>query len=62
MYYLNKACEIQLAASSLRGVREMPSELSTHACEQFQASDWQRHLVWEAWLRKLERECPEYKD
>jgi ribulose-5-phosphate 4-epimerase/fuculose-1-phosphate aldolase len=62
MHYLNKACEIQLAASSLRGIREMPAELSVHACEQFQAAEWQRHLVWEAWLRKLERECPEYKD
>ncbi|MCO6058655.1 class II aldolase/adducin family protein [Pseudomonas sp. MOB-449] len=62
MYYLNKACEIQVAASSLRGIREMPNELSVHACEQFQAAEWQRQLVWEAWLRKLERECPEYKD
>ncbi|NWL76076.1 class II aldolase [Pseudomonas taiwanensis] len=62
MYYLNKACEIQVAASSLRGIREMPNELSVHACEQFQACEWQRQLVWEAWLRKLERECPEYKD
>ncbi|WP_271411609.1 class II aldolase/adducin family protein [Pseudomonas sp. Q1-7] len=62
MYYLNKACEIQIAASGLRGIREMPTALSLHACEQFQAAEWQRHLVWEAWLRKLERECPEYKD
>ncbi|MDH4607210.1 class II aldolase/adducin family protein [Pseudomonas sp. BN102] len=62
MYYLNKACEIQLAASTLRGIREMPNELSVHACEQFQACEWQHQLVWEAWLRKLERECPEYKD
>jgi ribulose-5-phosphate 4-epimerase/fuculose-1-phosphate aldolase len=62
MYYLNKACEIQVAAASLRGIREMSDELSTHACEQFQACEWQRQLVWEAWLRKLERECPEYKD
>ncbi|MDH4582064.1 class II aldolase/adducin family protein [Pseudomonas sp. BN415] len=62
MYYLNKACEIQIAASTLRGIREMPNELSVHACEQFQASEWQRQLVWEAWLRKLERECPEYKE
>ena len=62
MYYLNKACEIQVAASTLRGIREMPDELSAHACEQFQACEWQRQLVWEAWLRKLDRECPEYKD
>lgn len=62
MYYLNKACEIQIAASTLRGIREMPNELSVHACEQFQSAEWQRQLVWEAWLRKLDRECPDYKE
>ncbi|MCY1556833.1 hypothetical protein D9M68_936250 [compost metagenome] len=62
MYYLNKACEIQLAAAPLQGVREMPAALSQHACEQFQGSEWQRQLLWEAWLRKLDRQCPDYKD
>lgn len=61
MYYLNKACEIQLAAASLAGVREMPEALSRHACEQFQACEWQRPLLWQAWLRQLERECPDYR-
>lgn len=62
MYYLNRACEIQIAASRLRDVREMPGALSVHACEQFQGVEWQRQLVWEAWLRKLERECPDYQN
>lgn len=62
MYYLNRACEIQLAAAPLPSVREMPTALSQHACEQLQDSEWQRQLLWEAWLRKLDRQCPEYKD
>ncbi|MBC9252678.1 class II aldolase [Pseudomonas alcaligenes] len=61
MYYLNKACEIQLAAATLDSVREMPEALSQHACGQFQGCEWQRPLLWQAWLRKLERECPEYR-
>ena len=62
MYYLNKACDIQLAAAPLAGVREMPEALSQHACEQFQGSEWQRPLLWQAWLRKLDRECPDYRN
>ncbi|WP_218572688.1 class II aldolase/adducin family protein [Pseudomonas sp. R-28-1W-6] len=62
MYYLNKACEIQLAAAALDGVREMPEALSQHACGQFQGCEWQRPLLWQAWLRKLDRLDPSYKD
>ncbi|CAE6909893.1 MULTISPECIES: class II aldolase/adducin family protein [Pseudomonas] len=62
MYYLNKACEIQLSAAALQGVSEMPEALSRHACEQFQGAEGQRQLLWEAWLRKLDRECPDYKN
>ncbi len=62
MYYLNKSCEIQLSAAALQGVREMPGKLSQHACEQFQGAEWQRQLLWEAWLRKLERLDPSYQN
>jgi ribulose-5-phosphate 4-epimerase/fuculose-1-phosphate aldolase len=61
MYYLNKACEIQLAAAALPEVREMPATLSRHAREQFQGVEWQRQLLWNAWLRKLERLDPSYQ-
>ncbi|HLA32179.1 MAG TPA: class II aldolase/adducin family protein [Pseudomonas sp.] len=61
MYYLNKACEIQLAAAVLADVREMPATLSRHAREQFQGVEWQRQLLWKAWLRKLERLDPSYQ-
>ena len=61
MYYLNKACEIQLAAAALPEVREMSATLSRHAREQFQGVEWQRQLLWNAWLRKLERLDPSYQ-
>ncbi|TWC34152.1 ribulose-5-phosphate 4-epimerase/fuculose-1-phosphate aldolase [Pseudomonas sp. SJZ079] len=61
MYYLNKACEIQLAAAVLPDIREMPASLSRHAREQFQGVEWQRQLLWQAWLRKLERLDPAYQ-
>jgi ribulose-5-phosphate 4-epimerase/fuculose-1-phosphate aldolase len=61
MYYLNKACEIQLAAAALPEVREMPATLSRHARAQFQGVEWQRQLLWNAWLRKLERLDPSYQ-
>lgn len=61
MYYLNKACEIQLAAAVLPDVREMPATLSRHAREQFQGVEWQRQLLWKAWLRKLEQLDPAYQ-
>jgi ribulose-5-phosphate 4-epimerase/fuculose-1-phosphate aldolase len=61
MYYLNKACEIQLAAAVLPDAREMPASLSRHAREQFQGVEWQRQLLWNAWLRKLERLDPSYQ-
>lgn len=63
MHYLNSACEIQLAATqSGRPFSEIPEHLSRHACEQLQGAQWQRQLIWHAWLRKLERIDPGYKD
>jgi ribulose-5-phosphate 4-epimerase/fuculose-1-phosphate aldolase len=63
MYYLNRACEIQLAATSTRlTYSEIAPHLSQHACEQLQNAEWQRQLLWQAWLRRLERIAPDYKD
>jgi ribulose-5-phosphate 4-epimerase/fuculose-1-phosphate aldolase len=63
MFYLNRACEIQLATTS-SGLRYslIPDHLSRHACEQLQGAEWQRQLIWKAWLRKLDRLEPSYKD
>lgn len=65
MYYLNRACEIQLAAgqmANLGSVSVMADSLASHVCEQFKKVEHERHLVWQAWLRKLDRIDPSYKD
>ncbi|TLX58987.1 class II aldolase/adducin family protein [Stutzerimonas nosocomialis] len=63
MFYLNRACEIQLATTSGgRHYSQIPADLSRHACEQLQGAEWQRQLIWQAWLRKLDRLDPGYKD
>ncbi len=65
MYYLNRACEIQLAAAQMSGlapVSIIPDSLAAHVCEQFQSVEAERHLVWQAWLRKLDRLDPSYRD
>jgi ribulose-5-phosphate 4-epimerase/fuculose-1-phosphate aldolase len=63
MYYLNRACEIQLAATGGgQACSEITEHLSRHACEQLQGAGGQRQLLWRAWLRKLERLDPTYRD
>lgn len=65
MYYLNKACEIQLAAaqlSTLNTVTPISSDVAEHVSHQFKKVEHERHLVWQAWLRKLDRIDPSYKD
>ncbi|MEO9275064.1 class II aldolase/adducin family protein [Marinomonas sp. 5E14-1] len=65
MYYLNKACEIQLATAqmaSLTPVSPIPEKLAKHVNSQFKGVDHERHFVWQAWLRKLDRIDPSYKD
>lgn len=62
MHYLNRACEIQLAATGGgQPCREIPAHLAQHACEQLQDAEWQRQLIWQAWLRKLDRLDPSYR-
>jgi ribulose-5-phosphate 4-epimerase/fuculose-1-phosphate aldolase len=65
MYYLNKACEIQLATAQLSGlskVSPMSNQLAEHVAGQFKKCEHERHLVWQAWLRKLDKADPSYKD
>jgi ribulose-5-phosphate 4-epimerase/fuculose-1-phosphate aldolase len=65
MYYLNKACEIQLATSqmaSLTNISPIPEKLAQHVNSQFKGAEHERHFVWQAWLRKLDRIDPSYKD
>lgn len=65
MYYLNRACEIQLAAAqmaSLTSVSSIPEHLAQYVSEQFKKVEHERHIVWDAWLRRLDRLDPSYKD
>ncbi|KJM62244.1 class II aldolase [Pluralibacter gergoviae] len=58
MYYLNRACEIQLVVAQLAalgGVCTIPPHLSQHACEQLMGVEHERQQVWQAWLRRLNR-------
>jgi ribulose-5-phosphate 4-epimerase/fuculose-1-phosphate aldolase len=65
MYYLNKACEIQLAAAQLASiagpVTRIPPALSAHVRKQFRGVEHERQLVWAAWLRDLDRSEPDYR-
>lgn len=65
MFYLNRACEIQLATAqlaSLSPINEIPDSLAEHVCGQFKGVEHERHVVWDAWVRKLDRLDPSYKD
>jgi ribulose-5-phosphate 4-epimerase/fuculose-1-phosphate aldolase len=61
MYYLNRACEIQLACAQMAGVTEMPAPISAHVQSQFLGVQHERQLIWAAWLRQLDRLDPGYK-
>jgi ribulose-5-phosphate 4-epimerase/fuculose-1-phosphate aldolase len=66
MYYLNRACEIQLACAqmaSLPGsdVTEIPPAVSDHVRQQLVKAQPERKLIWAAWLRQLDRSEPDYK-
>jgi ribulose-5-phosphate 4-epimerase/fuculose-1-phosphate aldolase len=69
MYYLNRACEIQLAcaqmgalAGSVGEVTEIPPPIGAHVRDQMVKAQPERALVWAAWLRQLERTDPDYKN
>ncbi len=65
MFYLNRACEIQLATAQLSGLSKVsliPIELAEHVSGQFKKVEHERHLVWQAWLRKLDKIDPSYRD
>ncbi|HDS1794384.1 class II aldolase/adducin family protein [Pseudomonas putida] len=73
MYYLEKACEIQLAAQSAGQVILPPAEVCAHTERQFNAPGRglkqgeltdpdALQLAWAALLRMLERVAPGYQD
>jgi len=70
MYYLNKACEIQVAASRLGELMIPDPRISEHTAQQLtgQAAgddftdDVGYDLAWAAMLRMIDRTQPEYRD
>ncbi|BFM48658.1 class II aldolase/adducin family protein [Marinomonas sp. THO17] len=65
MFYLNKACEIQLAVgqvASLSAIDTIPDSLADYVSGQFKKVEHERHIVWQAWKRKLDRIDQSYKD
>jgi len=69
MYYLNRACEIQLACAQLAGlhssagaVTEIPPAVSEHVRQQLVRAQHERPLIWAAWLRQLDRTDASYKN
>jgi len=65
MFYLNKACEIQVAAGQAAGlsrIQIIPDKLANYVSGQFKKVAHERQIVWDAWLRKLDRIDPSYKD
>ena len=58
-------CEIQMASAQLAplsAIHTIPAHLSQHACEQLMGVEHERQLVWQAWLRRLNRLDTSYKD
>ena len=47
--------------ASLGSIHTIPDRLSQHACEQLMGVEHERQLVWQAWLRRLDRLDTSYK-
>lgn len=63
MFYLNRACEIQQAVLAMNPrPRLIPPALSEHAERQFAKAAGERQILWQAWLRKLDRLDASYRD
>lgn len=69
MFYLEKACDIQVAALSSGELRIPPREIAEHTARQFAGTsgddytdDEAYDLAWAALLRLLDRIAPDYRD
>ena len=61
MFYLDKACEIQIAAQAAGELRLPSNEVAEYTAGQFAADDDGYDLAWAALLRLLDRTQPDYK-
>lgn len=69
MFYLNRACEIQLACGQLASlnplggaITEIAPPVSAYVRQQLVKAKPERKLIWAAWLRQLERSGSNYKN
>ncbi|ABG96415.1 MULTISPECIES: class II aldolase/adducin family protein [Rhodococcus] len=69
MFYLEKACDIQIAAQASGELRVPSPEIAEHTARQFAgeatddyADDQAYEMAWAALLRMLDRTAPDYKD
>ena len=69
MFYLEKACDIQIAAQASGDLRVPSAEIAEHTARQFAgeatddfADDQAYEMAWAALLRMLDRTAPDYKD
>ncbi|MBC2642207.1 MULTISPECIES: class II aldolase/adducin family protein [unclassified Rhodococcus (in: high G+C Gram-positive bacteria)] len=70
MFYLEKACDIQIAAQASGELRVPSSEIAEHTARQFAGEaatddytdDQAYEMAWAALLRLLDRTAPDYKD
>ncbi|CAG7591885.1 class II aldolase/adducin family protein [Rhodococcus opacus] len=69
MFYLEKACDIQIAAQASGELRVPSPEIAEHTARQFAGEatddytdDQAYEMAWAALLRMLDRTVPDYKD
>ena len=69
MFYLEKACDIQIAAQGSGDLRVPSAEIAEHTARQFAGEatddytdDQAYEMAWAALLRMLDRTAPDYKD
>ncbi|MDT2003960.1 class II aldolase/adducin family protein [Rhodococcus opacus] len=70
MFYLEKACDIQIAAQASGELRVPSPEIAEHTARQFAGEaatddytdDQAYEMAWAALLRLLDRSAPDYKD
>ena len=61
LYYLERACEVQVLALSTREpLKIVPAEVCRRTSDQFKADNSYAHAHLAAIRRILDRECPEY--
>jgi ribulose-5-phosphate 4-epimerase/fuculose-1-phosphate aldolase len=62
MYYLDKACRVQVKAMMTGELRLPPPEVAEHTARQSEVNQPKGEAVWRALTRQLDREDPSYRN